>query len=287
MTDSIHYSAQPDTLHLPGQGAGVNLKEVNLPLYYRKNFFSADTLLRGEPQGGRYGVAGDPLPYAMRNDDAVTSLLLALLVMSLIATMRSRRFIGRQLKSLFYAPHSENVTVIPETGVEMGFQTFLVAVTCVLLALLAQSYAQKFVAQTFMLPTEYHLAGIFLALFAAYFLLRRTLYEAVNRVFFDRRRNRQWTKTLLFITASEGILLFPAVMVYVYFDMPLESVLTYFTIVLVFVKIFTFYKCFDIFFRQNKPYLQIFLYFCALEIVPLASLWGVLAIVGNNLKVNF
>ena len=36
----VHYSNQPDTLHLPGHGIGRSLKDVNLPQYYRENFFS-------------------------------------------------------------------------------------------------------------------------------------------------------------------------------------------------------------------------------------------------------
>ena len=39
----IHYSDMPDTLHLPGHGVGRNLKEVNLPQYYRESFYSFNT----------------------------------------------------------------------------------------------------------------------------------------------------------------------------------------------------------------------------------------------------
>ena len=56
----------------------------------------------------------------------------------------------------------------------------------------------------------------------------------------------------------------------------------------VFVKILTFYKSYIIFFAQNGLYLQNILYFCALEMVPLVSLWSGLAVIVNHkLKVNF
>ena len=44
----IHYSSQPDTLHLPGHGIGRNLKDVNLPQYYRENFFSKSDIAAGK-----------------------------------------------------------------------------------------------------------------------------------------------------------------------------------------------------------------------------------------------
>ena len=49
----------------------------------------------------------------------------------------------------------------------------------------------------------------------------------------------------------------------------------------------TFYKSWAIFFRQNSMFLQIILYLCTLEIVPLLSLGGALVWITDVLKVNF
>jgi hypothetical protein len=113
------------------------------------------------------------------------------------------------------------------------------------------------------------------------------LYTVVNLVFFDGKRNRQWIKSLLFIIALEGLLSMPAVIMGPYFDLPIHKVEIYFVIMLILVKLMTFYKCFIIFFRQNVVGLQIILYLCALEIVPLLALWEILDITANNLKINF
>ncbi|MFC2384027.1 MAG: DUF4271 domain-containing protein [Hoylesella saccharolytica] len=52
-------------------------------------------------------------------------------------------------------------------------------------------------------------------------------------------------------------------------------------------KLLSFYKQFVLFFRQKAGFLQIFLYFCALEIVPLCALLRTLAIAADYLKINF
>ena len=68
--------------------------------------------------------------------------------------------------------------------------------------------------------------------------------------------------------------MYPAVLLLVYFDLPLDVVLYYFIFVVVLGKILAFYKSYVIFFRQKGGFLQIILYFCALEIVPLTVLVG-------------
>ncbi|MDE5987693.1 MAG: DUF4271 domain-containing protein, partial [Prevotella sp.] len=58
-------------------------------------------------------------------------------------------------------------------------------------------------------------------------------------------------------------------------------------IIIIFVKLLLFYKCFLIFFKKKGAFLQIFLYFCTLEIVPPLILWGILITIANYLKVNY
>ncbi len=282
----IHYSSRPDTLHLPGHGVGRNLKEVNLPQYYRESFFSKDSLLHPELNAGRYGVAGDPVPYALRNDDIITTLLLLCFILAIIAFANSMHFIGRQVKDFIYLPHSESSSMT-ETSTELRFQFFFVVETILLMAITYFFYTTNYVADTFVLQSEYELLGIFFAIFAAYFLMKGLLYTWVNMVFFSGKKNGQWLKSFLFITSFEGVLLFPAAMLLVYFDLKIENVVYYFAFCLIFVKILTFYKCWVIFFRQKSFFLQNILYFCALEIIPMLSLTGGLAMIVDVLKVNY
>jgi hypothetical protein len=85
----------------------------------------------------------------------------------------------------------------------------------------------------------------------------------------------------------EGVLLFPALLLQTYFQFPIQNVAYYCFGVVILIKILTFYKTYIIFFRQNALYLQNILYFCALEMVPLLSLWGGLAVIVNQVRVIF
>ena len=282
----IHWSNRPDTLHLPGHDKGHNMLDVQLPQYYREGFFSKDTLFHPELPGGRFGVAGDPVPYSIHADNIITLLLLGCFIFAVIAFANTRNFFVRQVKHFFYMPH-EGTTEVTETAVEVRFQVFLVLLTSLLLSLLYYFYTIRYIGDTFVLSSQYHLIAIFLGMSVAYFVLKALLYTVSNIVFFDGKRNRQWVKAVLFITAVEGVLLFPAVILRAYFDMPEQNVAIYFTIVLIFVKLLTIYKCYVIFFRQNVVQLQIILYFCALEMVPLLAFWGALTMTADSLKINF
>ena len=281
----IHYSDQPDTLHLPGHDAGRNLLEVNVPQYYKENYFAKDTLYHPELNGGRSGVAGDPIPYSIRNDNVITCLLLACFIFSLIAYSVCKQFVLNELKDFFYFNKQRNS--IQETSTEIKALLFMMVQTCLLLALLYFFYVREFVSTSFILPDENLLVAIFTAVFIGYFIVKSLFYYGVNSVFFENKRNLQWTRTLIFIGAIEGILLFPEVFLLAYFDISTLFVIYYTIIALVLVKFLTFYKCYIIFFRQNDFYLQIFLYFCTLEIVPMFALWGGLSAIVNALIINF
>lgn len=282
----IRYSDMPDTLHLPGHEIGKNLKEVNIPQYYRQNFFSTDSMYHPEVNGGRYGMAGDPIPYSVRNDSVISMLLIVCFVFSVIALSRTGSVLLRQAKD-FFRTIDRKSSFTSETGTELKFQLIFIAQECLLLSVLQYFYTQQFIASTFILESQYLLIAIFFGVIMVHHLLRLGLYTLVNSVFFDLKKNLQWIQSSLSLSALLGLLVFPAVMLLVYFSVSLENVIIYFLISLILVKILAFYKCFIIFFRQKGGFLHLILYFCALEIVPLLALFGFLVLIGNYLKVNF
>lgn len=282
---AIRYSERPDTLYLPGHGPGVSLNDVSLPLYYEQTFFAKREMLHANAVS-RYGTPGDPVPYTVRGDDVITSLLLASFIIALFSFSNARHFILRELKNFFMIPRVDE-TFATETTTELRYQLFLLLQTSLLLAVLQYFYTQEYIGDTFVLSSNYQLIIIYGLMNVGYFLLKSLFYTLVNTVFFGSKKNVQWLKTFLFISSLEGVALFPLVMLQAYFDWGVQNTAIYLVSVLVLTKLLTFYKCYVIFFRQIGVYLQIILYFCALEMVPLAAFWGILLLVGENLKINY
>jgi len=260
------------------------LEKIELPLYYRESFFTGDSLLHPELPGGHYGISGEFVPYTVQGDDVLVALLLGCVLMAMLVGSFSSHLLTKQFKAFFYIFRSDN----SEQSTPDTFPLVMFSLqTCLVLSFTYFFYVTSYDETDFLLAKPYQLIAVFFAVFVVYFLLRSLVYTIVNSVFFDDKKNRHWAWALLYVTALEGIALFPAVLLHIYSSLTLQGVLYYFVFVLILAKILTFYKCQVIFFRQNSYFLQIILYFCALEIVPLAALWGVLTVTTNVLKVIF
>ena len=231
-------------------------------------------------------MAGDPVPYTIARDNIITLLLIFCFCIALIAYTKSRRFILRQAKEFFRPPVSENMTAVTETSEELRFQFFLVLQTCLLLGLVYFFYTQLYVADTFVVD-HYQVIAIFSLTVFAYMTLKTLFYWLVGWVFFNKRNNEFWMKSNLFFLGMEGVCLFPVVMLQAYFKMPVQTTLVCTFLVIALFKLLSLYKSYIIFFRHRGGFLQNFLYFCTLELAPLAALIGSLTMIANCLKVNF
>ena len=277
--EPINWSTQPDTLHLPGHPKPKTQADIVFQKLGSNTFIESLPYYRPGVKGGQPGVAGDPIPYNIANDNIITSILFLCFVAAIIGFSRSSRFIVRQAKSIFRQP-SENTTEITETAEELRFQFFFVLQTCLLGALIAFLSMRTELADSF--TTDQHLAiAVFFTIILTYFLFKAAAYQLTGWVFFDKKQTRQWMKFMLFSISTEGVMLYPLVMLDAYFNLSINTTLTCVAIIVVLFKILAFYKAFLIFFSKKSIYLQFFLYFCALEIVPLIAVLACLVISGS------
>ena len=282
---TIHYSEQPDTLHLPGEDIPRDLRAVNIPIYYRENFFSENSFYHLELGSEGYGIAGTPIPREVVHDDIITGIIILCFLTISFVLSRISGFITRQIKDFIYTP--QEIHTATRTTYEMRMQIVLLCITCIIIAILCYLYTVIFIADTFTLSSDYILLGIFTGAIIGYFGLRFLLYAIVNNTFFSPKQNEKFLTNLLFLSILEGIVLFPAVIFLIFLDFSIENIILYTATVLILVKLLTIYKSHIIFFRQKKDFLQNILYFCALEIIPLFMLYGGLSVIVDILKVNF
>lgn len=277
---------EPNPMRTPTTKADPEMKlSLDKPMYYSHSLVQPDSIYRPEEVGHRPGVAGDPVPYTIANDNLITSLLFVCFVFAAIAIANGGNFLQRQTKNFFRTPR-KGTTVITETSSELRFQLFLMAQTCLLAAIIFFFYSRDLAGYSFSIA-HYQVLEIFTGAFAAYFFLKALVYATVDWVFFDKKKNEQWLKAFLFLSSTEGIALFPVVLLLAYFNLSIHTTVIYALIVVIIAKILAFYKTYIIFFKRNGAIVQIFLYFCALELMPLGTLWGVLAMLDNYFKQFF
>lgn len=282
----VDWSQRPNPMRTPQtQADSTDHFTLSRPMYHGRSMVQPDSVYRPEYAVYRQGVAGDPVPYTIAGDNLITSILLGCFILAAVSVAKSGNFIQRQIKNFFHVQR-EGTTVITETSSELRFQIFLLLQTSLLFALIFFFYTKTFVGETNTIP-QYLVIGIYTGITTAYFLVKSILYAVADWVFFDWKKNEQWMKASLFLVSTEGIALFPIVMLLAYFNISIESTAIYTAVVVGVGKLLAFYKMYLIFFRKNAAVVQSFLYFCAFEIMPLGALWGVLLMTDNYLKVNF
>ena len=255
---------------------------VELPQYYREGNFVGDTLYYQEVESGNYGVPGTPLAYMAVHDSLISSILFGCLLFFCFVFSHFWDFIAQQAKAIFYSRKEQ----FKSTSNELQLMLGLLTTSCIVCSILYYLYVMAFVSETHILSSDYLLLAVFFGVIVAYHALHFLLYHIVNITFFDKRTNRKFLTSNLFLSSMVGILLLPGIFLLAHYGFTALSMVIYAGFVLFLVKVLSFYKSYNIFFKRNVFFLQIILYFCALEIIPLVMLIGGLSAIVDILKVN-
>ena len=231
------------------------------------------------------GLLGEDVPYSVSSDNTVTALLIGCFLLGMLALSVSRQFMVRQIHNFFYVPRS--VADMTETDYEINVQTFLVLQTALTIGILYYILSRFALGNDYSQMSQLKVIGIFSLILVGYFAVKKLVYHIVGWTFFSAKNNDQWSKAWLFLTAAEGVLLYPILLVQIYFGLPLQIAWIWAALIIILVKLLSLYKCYSIFFKHGGGIVQNILYFCALELMPLLALVGILQITGNYLKVNF
>lgn len=275
-----------DSVLMPEFGKSLKANVKPLPKYYKESFFSKDSLLHTELRAGRYGIAGDPVPYSFRNDDILTPLFIVVILALMFSISRAKQFLRFQASHFFRKIRTDS-SIERETASQRKYLFFAEIYNSVVLTLMFYFYAQENISETYITYTEYTLLSIFLSCFAGFFLVQHLLQAAVDTVFFPPREHAQWNSAKLLTMTFFGLAMTPILLLLAFSSITVQDALISTLSVGVLVELLLFYKSFIIFFNKKGAYLHIFLYFCTLELVPILLLWGTLVTVANYLKVNY
>lgn len=212
------------------------------------------------------GRPGVPLPYQLRADDGITSVILLCMCMLAYVLSRGRHFLWQQVKD-FFSTRERSSLFAEETNTDVRYRVLLLLNTGLVFGLLVFEYLSG------RLPTALHAhpirwLGLYIVACLAYYLLKCALYSFANWTFFDKQKSRRWLDSYFLVFVGEGLLLFPLLLLVVYFDLGAEKKVLFIAFVLVLGKILLFCKCAGIFFGKYYRAFYLIVYFCALEILP-------------------
>ena len=108
------------------------------------------------------------------------------------------------------------------------------------------------------------LAGIIIA-----YLLKLALFKAVNWVFFDKAHTLSWEQSYADWTLISGIIMYVIALIAVLLDFSAHTLSIWAIAYLVLIEICLFFKSFHIFCIKRYGSLQLIVYLCTLELIPL------------------
>lgn len=298
-----HYMDSVFTKLAPGQnlGADVTLEQLQaqqaaqrqakadmmrhkfkLPIVYKGSFFENNPFYKACKVAGVPGKDAELKPYSLQADTYVTGVIFLCFFLLVYVLMGGKRLFLQKIKSVFHERERQSL-FDAEDRTGFTYRVFLFLLTSFMCGLLFFDYVQDYYPDIFNASSPYILLGADVGMFIVFYLLKGILYSFVNWIFFDRDSSRRWLDVYFFITCLTGIVLFPLVLLVVYFDLQPQSIILYVGIVVIMYVIVLFYKCFSIFFREKYGFLYLIVYFCTLEIVPFLLLWKVLIVVNECL----
>lgn len=232
------------------------------------------------------GDAGLPVPYSLQADDAVTAVLLGCFLLSGYILSRSRKFLLQLVKD-FMLNRERTSIFATSTATDMRYLLLLILQSCVLAGVCLLHTFCRMRPELVAHVAPPLLLALYAGICLAFLLLKWMLYSLVGWTFFGGQRTGLWIESYSTLLYYLGFALFPFSLFVVYFDASLEATLFIGVLLAVCFKILVFYKWLRLFCSNLYGSFLLFLYFCALEIMPCLMLYQGLMQLNEYLIIKF
>ena len=211
-------------------------------------------------------------PYCMTNDNAIMMIFVMNIIgISYVFLMNGAGILER-LKCIFY---------YESKSTPFNDRTHITSVCNILLYVQTLFYSTILAAKFILEKELYHndntifpLTGTLTALFTTVLLFKLVSYDAVNAILFDRRRISEWRNFYFFTIKMLGFAFTPAVIAVLFMPTISLNFVKIYLLIVAIVYVYTILSgVIKIIFTQKRNFLDIFLYLCALEFLPMGIVW--------------
>ena len=197
------------------------------------------------------------------NDLWVCGILVCLFIMS--AVLSDRKHYLTHLLRGFFLPRENAIEGVRTTCIAY-LRLLLFFVSLASTGLLLTVYASSSPSWDFGYAKQWFTLSIGAGLF---YLLKTGIFLITNRIFFDSSTTKAWEQSYANWTILSSIPLYLVAALVVFFNLSSQSILLLFAICVGMLEMCLLYKAFCIFSPKKYGILQIFIYLCTLELMPL------------------
>lgn len=230
-------------------------------------------------------MSGEALPYLLRSDGMVTSVLFLSLVLVAYVLSKGKKILMNQLQT--FVTNRERGSIFDEaTSGEVGHTFFLMFHSCMVWGMFIYYYYSRTMPELFQMYSHGWLLAGYIGGVVGLFVFKCLIYSLVNWAFFDKTRNTIWMSSYYNVTIWQGILLLPIVLLVVYFDLSFLLAVVFACFLFFLVKLLLFFKCFSNFYENFHGAFHLILYLCTLEILPDFFMWKAFGLVNDFLLIT-
>ncbi|MDR0977274.1 MAG: DUF4271 domain-containing protein, partial [Prevotellaceae bacterium] len=208
------------------------------------------------------------IPFSPKQDNVLALVLLCCFLCSAYVLSRAQGFLAQLGKNFLL--NRERTSIFGESiGPDIRFLLFFVFQTCLFTAIILCFYFAEVQPALKQSINPYALMGIYTLMCMLFLLAKWVIYWALGYIFFTPQRVQLWLSAYSTMLYYMGLVLFPLIMVSVYFGLSVQNTVIIALILLLTAKILTLYKWKNLFCHNLFDSIVLIVYFCALEIVPL------------------
>ena len=259
-----------------------------------------DSILRATPKNAinssKYYSAGKGLPdhgvpmaersYTLGGDRNVLLAVVFVFVVVALTLYHSRLLLAFRLKKYFTSKRIYSDENVNDNRNEVLINLVVVCVGAFSQSLLLYHCLSEVVTFPSYYEKPYWIIGFGTLMFFVFVYLRAVIYQIVNWTFFDHERIRRWINGFFLVTELEAYAFYVVALMSVFPHFDVKSVIIS-SILIVFVyELLLLYKLIVNFTNNFYGVLLIILYFCSVELMPIALAWHFLSWVFNSNLVN-
>lgn len=220
-------------------------------------------------------MSGTPIPYSIGQDNLILSLFIASLLGGAYVLLRDGASIVERLKKMFYYK-GQAVPYNSRAGISTAGNNILYLLLILYSTIIIFGYLQQS-GKLQSIESSYIPFAVFAAISTLFVTAKGVIYEFINNVLFSREQAREWRESYFFTLQLLSFALLPLVATVILVP-SLNNIIfnAYIIIIGIIYLIMLFIRCFNIIFNEKSYFLDIFLYLCAIELLPLCLMWQVI-----------
>lgn len=213
-----------------------------------------------------------PVPYNIINDNVIMLLFILNIVGQTYVLLMNGASIMERAKGMFYYEHSSSPfndrTHIARICNALMYAQTIFYLTIITVAELQGNGTGFFAGNALTYTT------VFAVFFTAVLVAKKLLCDFVNNILYTKKEALEFGETYLFTIKLLGFALMPAVTVLLFVPGINTYYVNFYLILIAIAYIYTITNgLIRMIFTKKGNYLEIFLYLCALEFLPIAMVW--------------